>query len=782
MKDTTSKDETNLNFSFNSKDLSFTADDKRVYKFCIKNGLPDKLGDGFFGVVYRIKDSEDKEWAFKLFYEKGDTTKERYKKERAVAKQLHKRFQNLSGLIEPVAGTDKFKIDKQAAGKKLEEFFASQGIVISQFGLVLPVYEKTLKGLLEESCFNTNESGYKILETMNFVTRTATILPFLQTIVAGLRKLYSENYTHLDLKPANIFVKEIDPIPGFEAVVADLGFLDISDSKSDSLKSYPRALSDDLPLGTRHYRSPEQKDYFDVCDVEVKVEGNGKLVRLLVHDPKFDDTIIEPGDWVRFSKAPKNIYQISQISLEGKNNEPFKEISFEKSIAGDLILPESNTQVILYKNQRLRTDLFGLGAIAYDMITCGKSPERFYENIKGLDIDTDNRDEGIIYMLENYKRIAKSRSSEPFFHHIFKPFQHQNKQEYAPVELVELILKCMLYKSKETYFHAFKRTIIEKEMQKTAADKEIKNNNDEEQILIGVEAVLNKLIETKFSYAGKNPLILGKPSLANSIDYTLDKTIREVKTMKGSYHVRLFMGIKYLDLLINMIYEKVFKINSTQYFSELLPNNIRVKMDGNNPTHLNFDYSAYGDEKEYILNLEEDSVHVKITGDNQNIYVPNEFVFMRRKISLKSWQEEKLNSTAPNLFKYDFTTPSFSGDLLQKNDWILFSKLSIKEESRRLWRVQFIDYDQRVIGLTSYNNESDSLNVEDRKLIENDDDIIYYRNLDRSAYYLYLLGIYIQQLFFVKIGITNSEQPEYIEHVRYYLRNEPTVNGNFFFC
>ncbi|MEH2143439.1 hypothetical protein [Nostoc sp.] len=58
---------------------------------------------------------------------------------------------------------------------------------------------------------------------MNFEARIADILPYLVDIAEGLVTLHKAELLHLDLKPANIFVRK----PGVfvEAVIGDLGFL-----------------------------------------------------------------------------------------------------------------------------------------------------------------------------------------------------------------------------------------------------------------------------------------------------------------------------------------------------------------------------------------------------------------------------------------------------------------------------------------------------------------------------------------------------------------------------
>src|SRR4029453_14899427 len=59
-------------------------------------------------------------------------------------------------------------------------------------------------------------AGYELLKRMPFEDRIRTALPFLRDIVVGLSRLHRVSYAnggplfHLDIKPANIFVKRDD--------------------------------------------------------------------------------------------------------------------------------------------------------------------------------------------------------------------------------------------------------------------------------------------------------------------------------------------------------------------------------------------------------------------------------------------------------------------------------------------------------------------------------------------------------------------------------------------
>ncbi len=136
---------------------------------------------------------------------------------------------------------------------------------------------------------------------MTFEDRIRTALPFLRDIVVGLSRLHRVSYQHggplfhLDIKPANVYVRR-DDAKGIVCALGDLGFLPPE-------LAFDRTMDtsvDDLPLGTLHFRSPEQKEHFDVANVEAHVEGDA--VFLDVRDPKFAGSFIEKGDSVLFSR------------------------------------------------------------------------------------------------------------------------------------------------------------------------------------------------------------------------------------------------------------------------------------------------------------------------------------------------------------------------------------------------------------------------------------------------------------------------------------------------
>src|SRR5262249_27934518 len=88
--------------------------------------------------------------------------------------------------------------------------------------------------------------------------------------------------------------------------------------------------------------------------------------------------------------------------------------------------------------------------------TCGMSPERFYESIRRFEFSNDGKNQGDVETtIEKYRRVrdGQAQADEPELIQIFEPFKHHTiLSSYADEDIVRLILKCMLYKAKNTFY------------------------------------------------------------------------------------------------------------------------------------------------------------------------------------------------------------------------------------------------------------------------------------------------------------------------------------------
>lgn len=815
-----------------------------------ENGSPIKLGDGTYGVVYKIFNMSEDELAVKLFYDnkapskirqpfltkeiienfcrsfkipKDDSIAEklqnigdpldklgefalklqslnltnkqysfllnlihkesesiayqRYKHEMEAPREIRKELRDLgrgyrfTGVIDNYGGTEHFRSSN--AYKTLQKKFKESQIEVSDYAIVMPLYEYTLKDLLEQgikkyklrlptknrltrddSAFYklqdmisrefSEESeliseleniadlspknkeyvkkniieltGYNLLQSTTFEKRISTVLPFLLGIGQGLIAIHGAKKFHYDLKPSNIFVRRAGE--DIESVIGDLGFMAIP----HIIQTESPSVNETLPLGTRHYRSPEQKDYFDICDVEVSHEVYENTVTLIVSDPKFRDSIIEPGDFLIFSKDFKRTkYYIAGIEKERN----FTLIKLDmKEASKELLKPDKRTQVVFYKEQAVRTDLFGFGAIVFDLLTGGKSPERFYDNIRSY----DNEDEDVDKIMELYRMVSSYQAHEPGLVHVFAPFKNEHDLKYAPYEIVELILKCMLYKAKNTFYRAF---II-------SPKGSVDNHR-------AMAAVFDKLKTLDKIYPGDrlDNDLMNRKSTPSKIETStaLDKKINELQTWSTpKLPFRIAQGIWYYKKLVERVRDTIELKGGNIFFSEMLPQNILVRPEG-----LEFAYITYQTEKDYKDDLLRDLVYAKINRDITDPYIPNYIAFMRRKIQLKPIPDEK------NTFNYFFNTSAILGDQIEEGDFININNIQL---------LKILSVSNHKITLEA-DEKSHELKIESIFRDKSDQflEFVYYKKLDPCLYYLQILGTYLYNIFFVGIGNNTKDKP-----------------------
>ena len=319
------------------------------YHFVLDENLdPIIVGDNLFGVVYLLYDHATlRKFAIKIYYSTtidDQETKLRFKHEHSLTYYVNQDERvdlHNTGLVNILGGTESFRDSN--AYKSLKSYFADNRINVSNYAIIMDYYDFTLKDVLElktglycvrkkdlyeninieietlseietlcdrpmaheselkkniSKIINENDevfnkicscisqwNGYDILSCLDFNTRFKTIAGFLLEIAKGIKTLHLCGFYHLDLKPGNIFVDKRG-----NCVIGNFEFLDMlgKNKKTSDIATIPSL----LPLGTKHYRSPEQKDFYDICDVKIECLSETKY-RLTSLDPKFFNTIVE---------------------------------------------------------------------------------------------------------------------------------------------------------------------------------------------------------------------------------------------------------------------------------------------------------------------------------------------------------------------------------------------------------------------------------------------------------------------------------------------------------
>jgi serine/threonine protein kinase len=295
---------------------------------------------------------------------------------------------------------------------------------------------------------------------MTFAQRETALLPIARRVALGLRALHAADLSHHDLKPANVLVR--GTLDGVQFSLADFGFVKPNYYAGTNLKHVGAA----IPIGTRHYRSNEQRDYFDVCEVDISEVGGE--IKLTSQDRKFRDSIIEEGDTFTFFKNPEYVFTIRKITHDSK--EGISTIEAEKASTEaektSTVPNDKRTQAIFYKFQTLRTDLFGLGGIMYDLLTAGKSPERFSEFLRAW----DQQDRKVVDLMSRYRSYTETSSGGAEIVSLFEHFRTDNEFTYPSMDVVEIILSCLLSNPADSYFKMGQGREIHKQLAKVCED------------------------------------------------------------------------------------------------------------------------------------------------------------------------------------------------------------------------------------------------------------------------------------------------------------------------
>jgi serine/threonine protein kinase len=585
-------------------------------------------------------------------------------------------------------------------------------------------------------------AGYELLKRMTFEDRIRTALPFLRDIVVGLSRLHRVSYAnggplfHLDIKPANIYVKQ-DDAKGIICALGDLGFL----PPEPHLDRTMDTSVDDLPLGTLHFRSPEQKEYFDVANVEVNVRGND--VFLDIRDPKFSGSFIEKGDIVLFSRDGAGFRHVIENIVPSTPTTP---IRVQIAAGSEQARDGEQTQVIFLKRQEYRTDLFGVAAIAFDLISCGRSSERFYESIRRFEFDGTGRG-SVESTIGKYRRVKDGLADEPELIHIFEPFRRGS--DYAPEAFVEFILRCMLYKADKTFYAPYEAKLPTPE-EITAVP--FFEDPRSEAITKALSYIDNELDFKNNAFTLNNPLVtllLPKPPTTR-VD-RLEAIINRLQEPHYDWKLRLAEGAYYYEKLAALVQDRT-KAADHPFLYQMLPASIRY-LPENEQSPFQFAYSAYVTQRDYENDL--------IAGDMDKMlktvthpFVPNQIAFARREVMLSRADGPGSAPTRQGEACALRFLDAASYSKVSVRDWIVYRTL---DEERQLWQiVETLDAAGRDHIVVSPHGSSS------RRLFglgqSGQVEALYYSRLVPAKYYLDVLGLYLLNLLVANSACTTSSR------------------------
>ena len=324
----------------------------------------------------------------------------------------------------------------------------------SSGSVTLPVHAKTV-------------TGYEMLQSIPFSHRLVVIYPLMEGLAGALQMLHASRNYHHDIKPGNVFLKTTRN--DFSVALGDFSFVGsgVDEGTTEAV------LRDSIQTGSLHFRSPEQRDFNDAAygvvhhsecckgpgpeykDQDVSEEG---WAYVRIADPKFRDSTIGESDVVVFPADRSGTgYRIVRVCSVGNHRDVWLKVG---AMEFKRLFPEvTKTKVFLYKVPTVRSDLFGLGAVFFDLLTGGKSAERFYEALRSVDVpfnpEEDERrpaveggrrwsSEDIVREFEEYRRSGGARvgtSVGPALLNMFQLFRRED--DFAPARVVSIIVRLM---------------------------------------------------------------------------------------------------------------------------------------------------------------------------------------------------------------------------------------------------------------------------------------------------------------------------------------------------
>ena len=415
----------------------------------------------------------------RLFSESEQATnlsRTRYDAERRVSADIRKTLSKYerqipSHFVEVEDYTDSFK-DSTAHDALTKE---NRTYSLSDYAIVLDYCTHTLKGLLEREWKivagqeirleevptgtstgdQTKDSpplliGYNLIEKTSFQTRAQIVAPYLLGVASGLFTLHLAGKHHHDVKPGNVFIKA-DHTQSVSVLLGDFSFI----AQSAEAGTTEAVLRDVINTGTMHFRSPEQRDYSEVYHAQIVTAEDGPF-QLRITDPKFQRSMTSKFDRVVFgADGDGRLYAMKEIVGTPADREWRLVLDADPKLlrekfGGDF--KKRETQITIYRMPTIASDIFGLGALAYDLISGGRSAERFYEMLRSVDFrQTPFTVDRVIEWYKDFVSNGQLTSESARLQEAFERFKGEGADDYCPVELVDLIIRCMAQRMPDAY-------------------------------------------------------------------------------------------------------------------------------------------------------------------------------------------------------------------------------------------------------------------------------------------------------------------------------------------
>ena len=388
-----------------------------------------------------------------------------------------------------------------------------------------------------------------------------------------------------------------------------------------------------------------------------------------------------------------------------------------------------------------------MGAIAFDLISCGKSSERFYESIRRFEFDGNARG-SVESTIGKYRRVKDGLADEPEFVHIFEPFRHGS--DYAPEAYVELILRCMLYKADKTFYAPYQEQLPTPEQINSTPHFEDARSKAITNVLTYID---NELDYKNNSFALDNPLVTLKPPKppTTRVD-RLETIINRLQQPDYDWRLRLAQGTYYYEKLAALVQDRT-KAHDHPFLYQMLPAGIRW-LPENEQSPFQFAYSAYISQRDYENDL--------VAGDMDKMlrtvthpFVPHQVAFARREVLLTKGGD-RVAAVAPTGERCDlrFLDAVSFASKIRVCDWIVSRT---PDDERHLWQiVEATGANDRYHILVQPVAGARQALFDGRP--EGQTEALYYSRLVPAKYYLDVLGLYLLNLVVANSSATLNDR------------------------
>ncbi|MBF0381591.1 MAG: hypothetical protein HQL69_11270 [Magnetococcales bacterium] len=371
--------------------------------------------------------------------------------------EKNKKSGDIRGLEHGIFGIEAFSLGLDSQENiRFVNWCKTKGYALSGIAYVMELFPETLEDVLtsrrDDGYRNWSKCGYDYLKGLESKIRHSIVVDTFSRVVDCLLPMHGEGVSHRDIKPSNVFLGiqgRDNEQANITMKIGDYGFCSSNSGLPQTRARYEISNPNFAPIGTRHFRSPEQRDtnYRFYANVKI-IKGNCLSVEN--QDSKYKWVHpIRSGDFLVFEKD-LNTHDPLQIDsvIYDKNGKP---IFYTKPATKLPINQEvKNIQVFVYKNIGINSDIFSLGCVFLDLLTCGEQSGEFIYDLLAPYFREGVRGEkmSIVSLVDRYHQETTTAVLKTFGE-LYGKMEVNGKP--IPSDLIEVVFRCFFQQDPGAY-------------------------------------------------------------------------------------------------------------------------------------------------------------------------------------------------------------------------------------------------------------------------------------------------------------------------------------------